>query len=280
MGTSSRSVDAQSILAAETGMIAPVARWCECLHGCAPFKDALGSLTSAINGAAAAVCRLPVNGGQSAGAVYYDSAAGRRGVRVLDRSYAQAVLGTYLDKAKPGLIWYKSMSGQGADPALENFHAARKLAELAVIPLTSGGRTADFLELHFASRPGAVQQALLNMISDTLVHTWENRAPGLYMEACLNNRRAGRSAAIQAHLLSMGNPAQLSRAEYRVCVLLSKGQQADRVQSQLGISKSTLRTHLRNIYAKTGTRNLSELVYQLVSVDAFSGTLASTGRVA
>ncbi|MBY6067228.1 helix-turn-helix transcriptional regulator [Leisingera aquaemixtae] len=181
------------------------------------------------------------------------------------------MLGSYLDKAKPGLIWYKSMSDEEADPMLDRFHSARKLVELAVIPLSSGKQHTDFLELHFATRPGAVQQALLNIISGTLVRTWTNRSPGLYAEACLKEQRTGRSAEVQAHLLSMDNPAQLSRAEYRVCVLLSKGQPAKRVQSDLGISKSTLRTHLRNIYAKTQTRNMSELVYQLVSVDTFAG---------
>ncbi|MEX0302382.1 MAG: helix-turn-helix transcriptional regulator [Leisingera sp.] len=210
--------------------------------------------------------------------MFFDAAAGEG--PPLDRSFARSVLGGYLDKAKPGLIWYKSMNDQEADPALDRFHAARRLAELAVIPLSLGKRHTDFLELHFASRPGAVQQALLNIVSDTLVRTWTNRSPGLYTEACLTERRLRRNAEVEAHLLSMENPAQLSRAEYRVCVLLSKGQPAKRVQTDLGISKSTLRTHLRNIYAKTRTSNLTELVYHLVSVDTFAGRSPRRGTAA
>lgn len=252
-------------------MIAPVARWCECLHGCAPFRDALSGLAAAINGEAAAICRVSTGKGRASGSIFFDRNAGGRNGPQLERSFARSVLGSYLDKAKPGLIWYKSMSDEEADPVLDRFHTARKLVELAVIPLSSGKQHTDFLELHFATRPGAVQQALLNIISGTLVRTWTNRSPGLYAEACLKEQRAARAEEVQAHLLSMDNPAQLSRAEYRVCVLLSKGQPAKRVQSDLGISKSTLRTHLRNIYAKTRTRNMSELVYQLVSVDTFAG---------
>lgn len=252
-------------------MIAPIARWCECLHGCAPFRDALSGLAAAIKGEAAAICRVSAGKGRASGSVFYDRAAGSGNGLPLERSFACSVLGSYLDKAKPGLIWYKSMSDEAADPALDRFHSDRKLVELAVIPLSSGEQHTDFLELHFATRPGAVQQALLNIISGTLVRTWTNRSPGLYAEACLKERRVARNAEVAAHLLSMENPAQLSRAEYRVCVLLSKGQPAKRVQSDLGISKSTLRTHLRNIYAKTRTRNMSELVYQLVSVDTFAG---------
>lgn len=252
-------------------MIAPIARWCECLHGCAPFRDALSGLAAAIKGEAAAICRIPASQGRASGTVIFDRSAGSGNGPPLERSFARSVLGSYLDKAKPGAIWYKSMSGEEADPALDRFHSARKLVELAVIPLSSGKQHTDFLELHFSARPGAVQQALLNIISGTLVRTWTNRSPGLYAEACLREQRAARKDGVQAHLLSMENPAQLSRAEYRVCVLLSKGQPAKRVQSDLGISKSTMRTHLRNIYAKTQTSNMSELVYQLVSVDTFAG---------
>ena len=279
MGTNAL-FDTRTIQAAEAGMIAPIARWCECLHGCAPFRDALRALAAAINGEAAAVCRVSTGKGRASGSVFFDAAAGEGNGPALDRSFARAVLGGYLDKAKPGLIWYKSMSDQDSDPALDRFHASRRLAELAVIPLSSGRRHTDFLELHFSSRPGAVQQALLNIISDTLVRTWTNRSPGLYTEACLSERRLRRNAEVEAHLLSMENPAQLSRAEYRVCVLLSKGQPAKRVQSDLGISKSTLRTHLRNIYAKTRTSNLTELVYHLVSVDTFAGQSPRRGTAA
>lgn len=279
MGTNAL-FDTRTIRAAEAGMIAPIARWCECLHGCVPFRDALSALAAAIKGEAAAVCRVSTGKGRASGSVFYDTAATEGKGPPLDRSYARSVLGSYLDKAKPGMIWYKSMSDEETDPALERFHGARRLTELAVLPLFSDSRHADFLELHFAARPGAVQQALLNIISGTLVHTWANRSPGLFTEASLKERRLRRNAAVTAHLLSMENPAQLSRAEYRVCVLLSKGQPAKRVQSNLGISKSTLRTHLRNIYAKTGACNLTELVYHLVSVDTFSGQLPRRGSAA
>lgn len=266
MGTAARFDDFNTIQSAEIGLIAPMARWCECLHGCAPFREALEAIAKAIGAEAAAVCRVSAADGARSGSLFFDGQPAGTGAKRLAQSFAHAVLGTYLGKAKPGMIWYKSMSGRLEEPALEQFHQSRGLTDLAVIPLVSGSGTTDVLEFHFARQPGPMQQALLNMVAGTFVRTWSNRAPGLYMEACLNNRRA-RAAAPDAPLLSMENPAQLSRAEYRVCVLLSKGQTAKRVESQLGISKSTLRTHLRNIYAKTGAGNMTELVYRLVSME-------------
>lgn len=221
----------------------------------------------AIGAEAAAVCRVSAADSSRSGSLFFDCQPAGAGAKRLVQSFAHSILGSYLDKAKPGMIWYKSMSGHFDDPALEQFHQTRGLTDLAVIPLTSGGGATDVLEFHFARQPGPMQQALLNMISGTFVRTWSNRAPGLYMEACLNNRRARAGAAPDALLLSMDNPAQLSRAEYRVCVLLSKGQTVKGVVRQLGISNSTLRTHLRNIYAKTGAGGMSELVYRLVAME-------------
>ena len=268
MGTAARFNDFTSMQSAEIGLIGPIARWCECLHGCAPFREALESIAKAIGADAAAVCRVPSADGPQGGSLFYDSKPAEPGQMRLKQSFANAVLGGYLDKAKPGMIWYKSMSGHSDNPALDHFHQSRGLTDLAVIPLTSGGGATDCLEFHFARQPGPVQQALLNTIAGTFVRTWSNRAAGLYMEACLSNRRARTAAVPDAPLLSMENPAHLSRAEYRVCVLLSKGQTANRIMRQLGISNSTLRTHLRNIYAKTETANMSELVYRLVAMEA------------
>ena len=50
--------------------------------------------------------------------------------------------------------------------------------------------------------------------------------------------------------------------------------------AELGIKESTLRTHLSNLYSKTGARNLAELTFQLVSGLPFELGGAKSGRVA
>ena len=65
--------------------------------------------------------------------------------------------------------------------------------------------------------------------------------------------------------LSFENPCRFSRAEYRICVMFSQGLDSAAIRQELGISTSTLSTHLGNIYAKTGCTNQRELVFFLMS---------------
>lgn len=77
-------------------------------------------------------------------------------------------------------------------------------------------------------------------------------------DAGLQPPRAGVPGS--APVLSDSNPVRLSRAEFRLCHLLSTGLGLKSVQAELGITDSTFRTHLRNVYDKTGTRSEAELV--------------------
>ena len=66
-------------------------------------------------------------------------------------------------------------------------------------------------------------------------------------------------------ILGTSNPARLSRAEFRVCLLLSRGLSVKGVTVELGLSEATIRSHLRSIYSKTQTSGLAELVYRILS---------------
>ena len=67
-------------------------------------------------------------------------------------------------------------------------------------------------------------------------------------------------------ILGVSNPANLSRAEFRVCLLLSRGLSVKAVSEDLNLSENTIRSHLRAIYAKTETASLPELIYLIMSV--------------
>lgn len=75
----------------------------------------------------------------------------------------------------------------------------------------------------------------------------------------------GAEAGAPDPILSFGNPARLSRAEFRLCTLLAAGLSTKQVREELGISQSTLRSHLRQIHAKTGTATLADLLYRLLA---------------
>lgn len=265
--------------AIEVGMIGPIAQWCECLHGTDPLLKSLQMLATGLGAEAVVLARYgSVKGGETR-AIFWDGCKDSAIVGRVERGFAHAVLGRFFDKARAGSLWFKSMIEDDLAPDLAAFHERRRLAELVVIPLQIGERTSDMLELHFAERPRAYQQAVLNVLGPVLARTWHNRARGLFTEALL--RATPRTAVPEGvPILSMENPARLSRAEYRVCLLLSRGLTMDEIKGELKISDSTLRTHLSNLYAKTGSANAGELIYQLVSIRPFTGAGGRSCRVA
>jgi hypothetical protein len=80
-----------------------------------------------------------------------------------------------------------------------------------------------FLEMHFSAHRGTGQHALINMCAPTLADTWSRRKPGLMTELILKRNRPNPTALAEVPILGADNPAGLSRAEFRVCLLLSAG---------------------------------------------------------
>lgn len=249
----------------EARMIGAIAHWCEFLHGKSTYADALERIATGLDAEATVLSRVSRADPSKNKILQFDRSQGYSRATSITRSYAHSILGHYFDKPKPGSIWFKSMLEQEADPALEEFQRRRNLVDLAIIPLSVDEKNIDFTEIHFASALKFELRALLNMVASTLVWTWKNRAPGLMAEAYSQSLHRSTSQDVATPILSMSNPAKLSRAEYRVCLFLSRGQVFEQIQSELNISASTLRSHLRNIYAKTDTHSQSELLYRLLS---------------
>ncbi|MCU4654264.1 helix-turn-helix transcriptional regulator [Roseibacterium sp. SDUM158016] len=230
------------------------------MQGRAPVKDALAQLATALDAEVIALGRISREGAGNRSVVVHD--AGNK-APALERSFADVVLGPYFRQPRPGSVWFKSLTDIESDPRLETFHQRRRLNELAVIPLSVAEKSSIFLEIHFSSHRGSGQHALINMVAATLADTWSRRRPGLMTELLLARRSTSPSG--ETDLMSLENPARLSRAEFRVCLLLSRGLSNKRVCAELGISESTLRTHLRSIYAKCDCSNHSELLFRLLS---------------
>ena len=64
-------------------------------------------------------------------------------------------------------------------------------------------------------------------------------------------------------ILGFQNPARLSRAEFRVCLLLAEGASNAGICAALSLSESTVRSHVRTICIKTGAADREELVARL-----------------
>lgn len=255
----------ESRRAGEIGMIGAIAQWCESLQGRAPLRDAMDMLAESAGVEAIAITRATRDENGEVNSLFFEDTSKASRDAPLDRSYAKAVLGPYFRQPRAGSVWFKTLTDIEADPRLESFHRRRRLTELAIIPLSVEDKATMFLELHFSAHRGTGQHALINMCAPTLADTWSRRKPGLMTELILKRNRPNPTALAEVPVLSADNPAGLSRAEFRVCLLLSAGLSAKLVCSRLGISESTLRTHLRSIYAKTDTHSQSELLFVLLS---------------
>lgn len=249
---------------AEAGLIEAIASWCECLQGRLPLVTALKQLAEGLDARAVCLSRHVREPGGAARAVTFNVPALTRPGLEVTRSYAHCVLGRYVDRPRPASVWFSSLTEGHDDPALAVFQERARIAETVVVALALEEKWADYIEIHFAGAPAGGSQGLFNTLADTLSRTWIRRSPGLFSDAILASQAQARPWPREP-LLSTANPARLSRAEFRVCVLLSRGLNNAAVCSELAISPSTLKAHLRSVFAKTGTTSMVELLYLLLA---------------
>lgn len=249
---------------AESGLIEAIASWCECLQGRLPLMTALKQLAEGLGARAVCLSRHSREPGGGVRAVIYNVPSAARSSLEVTRSYAHCVLGRYVDRPRPASVWFASLVEGQDDPALAVFQARARIAETVVVALALEDKWADYIEIHFALPPAGGAQTLFNSLADTLSRTWIRRSPGLFSDAILANQAQDRPRHREP-ILSTANPARLSRAEFRVCVLLSRGLNTASVCSELSISHSTLKAHLRSIFAKTETTSMVELLYLLLA---------------
>jgi DNA-binding CsgD family transcriptional regulator len=252
----------------EVSLVEAIAVWCEALHGRQPLLTALGRMAAGLGARAACISRHSKGSTLPAKALLFNGArSGRTGDQLL-RSYAGCVLGRYVDRPKVASVWLSSMAEEHGDPALSTFQQRARIAETVVITLAVEEKWVDYLEFHFGTPVAGSTQAMMNMLADTLSRTWLRRNPGLFSENLLVRNAASRAKDLREPVLSPANPARLSRAEFRVCLLLSRGLNTKAVCAELEIGAATLKAHLRNIFAKTKTTCLAELIFQLLAPTA------------
>lgn len=247
-----------------TDIISAITLWCDAVQGRGPLRIALTELARSLGAGAAALSRVPHDAAQAPGllSVVLDQ---KRKALPLERSFARDLFGRYFGKTQLGSTWCASMISDNPEALSSPFQRRMGFHELVVVPLADTGRAVDCLEFHFQDRAKMDQQALLNMISMNVATTWQNRSPGLFTDSLLERHQARAAPASDTPILSYENPARLSRMEFRVCVYLNRGYSLRHVREELQIGESTLRTHMRNIYAKTGSEGLSDLLYQILS---------------
>lgn len=262
--------------------IAAVAAWCKAMQNGSPIIQGLRHVADAFAADLAVIARVGHGNDESfrerAQVVSFDRRANfSAGVEGFRFSAAEAVCGKYLATCKSGSVWNARTSEIAASPQLAIGLRHRQLLELVVIPLEHHANRSDFLELYFPRYETARKIDSFDLIGGTLSEAWKSRQLGLLSNSTLRGRRASGREKGGADILGVENPFRLSRAEYRVCLLLSAGLNNAALLDELLIGAATLRTHLRNIYSKTNTACQAELVQRLLSGRGRQGAQPGAG---
>ncbi len=261
-----------------------VASWCGGLHGSMPLANALKALADGLDARSAAISRHFHRTEERPRLVSVSSGAQSE---PLTRAFCRDVLGYQFGRARAGTVWF--LGDVIDDPAWTSTVALNALVangqaqEIAVIPMSVTRQSVDYIEFHFSHALPRSAQHDIEALVPTIERSWRGRKPGLVTQVIADERlpvakRAADKAAWDDPILGVSNPAGLSRAEFRVCLMLSRGLSVKGVSEELGLSENTVRSHLRAIYAKTETSNMSELIYCILSSGVAEDTATHTRR--
>ena len=245
-----------------------IVSWCEALNGTMSLPNALTELVSGLGAEAGVIVRTQMNDQRPVRIALCDLAREAQ-VRPLQRTFADAYFGPLIHRARAATVWQARAHADDStgDPSLGVWQAARRMKDFVVLILSSGPHTRDHVELHFRDFLSPDCEATIAVMLPDMVRVWASRRVGLITRTIINHRLGDQSAfrgGTRVQFLDSDNPLRLSRSEFRVCLLLSRGLLVPAVASELSLSEATIRTHLRSIYAKTDCSSLAELVFRLI----------------
>ena len=245
-----------------------IVSWCEALSGAVSLQSALTALVAGLGAEAGVIVRTQMTDPRPVRIALCDLARGTP-TRPLQRSFADAYFGPLIYRARAATIWQAQAHADDAtgDPSLAEWQAARRMKEFLVLVLSSGPQTRDHIELHFRDALSRPTETTIACMLPDMVRVWASRRVGLITRTIINHRPGAQSdfhSGGRVKILGADNPLRLSRAEFRVCLMLGNGLMVQAVAKELALSEATVRTHLRNIYSKTECNSLAELVFRLM----------------
>lgn len=136
-------------------------------------------------------------------------------------------------------------------------------ATIVQIILQAGQQNTDVIVFEFQKVTDVATKPAIVAMAPAMAVAWRMRQPGLVgalIHAQTRTRQSLHSGAQDMPILSKDNAYGLSRSEHRVCHLLASGLKPQLIARELGVSITTIRTHLSNIYAKTDLPGQLEVV--------------------
>lgn len=251
-----------------------IMRWTECLHGNGSLRETLMLFCDLALAEVVHLHRVnTVTGGQRSIATFDRRAS--QGARPLIRAHGMALAGQTLSRAKPGTLWSMLELDRGAanrlEPRVVSWMDERGLRDAMLIPLSSAGDTTDVLEFYLASPLDGSRRRGVETLAHAAAEAWGRRPEGritriLRAAPAINEHLSmGRQTV---HPLSESNPLGLTAAELRICGMMQRGTDLADASKSLGIADSTLRSHLRSIFAKAGVAGQVGLVRMLLEPEA------------
>lgn len=124
----------------------------------------------------------------------------------------------------------------------------------------------DIVEIFFKDFIDETMLKSIEWCAENFARVYAGRKMGLVIEA-LSSRSPLilRKRIPDEPILGLSNLSELTRAEWRVCVLITYGLNKNAIAKELGIKPATLRTHLKHIYSKTGLDCFNSLALHLIA---------------
>lgn len=276
---------------AEVARLAEFAiRWTEGLHGAACLRDTLARLAQATGARTALVHRDCLATGRQRTLASVDADAAT-GARPLVRAFGAGLIDADPAAVVPGTLWtlgeLDARKQDDLDPRILRWMDDRGLRDAAVVPLALQDGGLDILEFHTAA-PLAARAPGLALLARLTAVSWAGRNEdriGQMLQATPGLSPPAAPRSPDANPLSPDNPWGLTAAEMRICALIRAGIDPADIARQTRIASSTLRSHLRSIYAKGQIPGQIALVRHLLdnntredAIDGIARPIPKTGH--
>lgn len=254
-------------------------RWTECLHGDGSLRDTLSDFSDLAQAGVVHLHRVNSVTTAQRSIATFDRHAGQ-GARPLNRAHGTALAGQTLARAKPGTLWAMQEldrdAASGLDPRALGWMEARGFRDAMLIPLSSVGEKTDVLEFYLTVPLDRLRRSGVETLAVAMADAWGRRPQGriariLHAAPAIQERLShGRPVGDP---LSESNPLGLTAAELRICGMIRQGSPLAEAGQTLGIADSTVRTHLRSIFAKAGVAGQVGLVRILLQPETIRTTM-------
>lgn len=245
--------------------------WTECLHGTGDLRAAIASLLRCARAGSAVLIRANTQSGKHRILSSHDCKAAA-GAYPLTHPLGLDLITIPAQRARAGSLWFlhdpSRAEADRLDPEQQRWLAQRGIAEVVLVVLGQNAGSVDLLEFHLLRRIDRRDQDQLEALAQAIAFAWNRRPAGRIARLMTNapaiTRRLETNPPPTSTALSSANPWQLTATELRICNLIRDGLTATDIVSAFDIAESTVRSHLRNIYAKAGVSGQVGLVHKLL----------------